>query len=225
MSGYGRLDRTTILDAALRIAERPGAGEIRFRELGAELGADPTAVYRHFRSKQHLLAAVIDRLMQQVADALPTDAPWRMVLRTMAAELLETFSRYPAIGRHLADVRPVGSAEVLLVERGLGALEAAGLRDALLVQHYTALSGFSMAYLAGACRELIAAGSSTTAGVDAIAWLPEAATDGRRHPVFARYAEQIGALDFRSTYESTIALLVEGIAATGATGSGQADRE
>jgi AcrR family transcriptional regulator len=212
--GYGRLDRTAILDAALRIAERPGTSEIRFRDLGDELGADPTAVYRHFRDKQHLIAAAIDRLMHDIGTRVPAGAPWRTTLYAVAAELFETFTRHPAIGRHLADVRPVGPSELALVERVLRALEEAGLRDDPLVRRYAALSAFSTAYLAGACRELIAAGSTSAAGADAIPWLPDADITEDTHPVFARYAVQIGALDFRSTYDAAIAVLVEAIADT-----------
>ena len=36
------------------------------RRLGAELGADPTAIYRHFRDKDELVLALLDRLLAQV---------------------------------------------------------------------------------------------------------------------------------------------------------------
>jgi AcrR family transcriptional regulator len=209
--GYGRLDRAAILDAALRIAERPGAAEVRFRDLGEELGADPTAVYRHFRSKRHLVEAVIERLMDDIARGVPEDAPWRTVLHLVADAMLQTFSRYPAIGMHLADARPVGPAELALVERTLRALEEAGLDEEVLVQRYAVLSGFSTSYLAAACRELIATGRPGAA--EELPWLPEAAEAAEAHPVFARHVHRIAALDFRSTYETAIALLVDAIAA------------
>jgi AcrR family transcriptional regulator len=208
--GYGRLDRAAILDAALRIAERPGAAEVRFRDLGDELGADPTAVYRHFRSKQHLVEAVIDRLMDDIGRSVPEDAPWRTVLHLFADEMLQTFTGYPAIGMHLADARAVGPAELALVERTLRALEEAGLDEEVLVQRYAVLSGFTTAFVAAACRELIAAGRPGAA--EEVPWLPEAAEAAETHPVLARHLARIATLDFRSTYDTAITLLVEAIA-------------
>lgn len=209
MSGYGRLDRGRILDAALRIAARPGVSEITFRELGAELGADPTAVYRHFDSKQQIVEAAIDRLMGEVADAIDVDAAWRDTLLGAASRLLETFTRHPALGRQLTDVRAVGPAELLFIERTLATLERAGLGGEELVRHFAALSGFAIAFIAGACRELLAAGDGEVSGADDLAWLPEAAAT--EHPMFARYGTAIAALDFRSTYDTTIELIVDSI--------------
>ena len=40
------------------------------RRLGAELGVDPTAVYRHFRYKDELLVAMADRMFAHSIDAL-----------------------------------------------------------------------------------------------------------------------------------------------------------
>ncbi|HWM33902.1 MAG TPA: helix-turn-helix domain-containing protein [Pseudolysinimonas sp.] len=204
---YGRLDRVTILDAALRVAARPGVADIRLSDVGDEVGADPTAVYRHFRGKQDLIAAAIERLMGEIAARIPAGVSWRALLDGVAADLFDTFSRLPAIGMHLADVRVVGSDELGLVERILQALQDAGLRDDALVKRYAALSGFSTAYLAGACRDL----TTVDAAADELPWLPEAvdATDTR--PLLATYAERIAALDFRAVYDAAIALILDSI--------------
>lgn len=209
---YGRLDREVILDAALRVAARPGAAEVRIRDLGEELGADPTAVYRHFRNKQALIEALIDRIMDDIVRSVPKDVPWRTVLHTIAADLLKLFTRHPAIGLHLADTRPVGGAELALVERVLSALEDAGLRDDALIARYSALSGFTLAYVASTCRELVLAGRAT-ADADDLPWLPDIDIVEELHPTFARYRERLEALDFRSTYDTAITLLIDSIEA------------
>jgi AcrR family transcriptional regulator len=43
------LDREALVTAALRLAQRRDPVAMSFRAIGRELGADPTAVYRHFR--------------------------------------------------------------------------------------------------------------------------------------------------------------------------------
>jgi AcrR family transcriptional regulator len=212
-SGYGRLDRRVILDAALRVAARPGAAEVHFRDLGGELGADPTAVYRHFRGKRELVEALIERLMEDVVhDVSPAD-DWRTVLSTMAAGLLERFTRHPAIGLHLADTRPVGAAELVLAELTLKALEDAGLREDALVRHYGALSGFSLSYVAMTCRELVTAGRSSAHGTDDMPWLPDdVEITAETHPTLLRYRESLATMSFRSTYFETMTVLIEAAA-------------
>src|SRR6185503_19800211 len=46
-----RLTRDRIVDEALALVDREGADALTLRNLGAALGVDPTAVYRHFRDK------------------------------------------------------------------------------------------------------------------------------------------------------------------------------
>src|SRR3954454_1759467 len=55
-----RLDRETIVAAAQRILAEEGLNQLTMRRIGSELGADPTAVYRHFRSKQELVIELVD---------------------------------------------------------------------------------------------------------------------------------------------------------------------
>ena len=46
-----QLDVATILEAALRLSGAGNPEPLTVRSLGNELGADPTAIYRHFRDK------------------------------------------------------------------------------------------------------------------------------------------------------------------------------
>lgn len=205
-NGYGRLDRATIVDAGLRIAARPGVAEVRFRDLGTELDADPTAVYRHFRNKAELMAAMVDRLMSDVTAALPLDADWRTRLHTMASVSLDVFVGHPAIGVQLTASRPVGPGELRLVDLGLQTLEQAGLSGDALVEHYAAFSGMLIAYLAAACRERIAA------ELQDIPWIPtDGAPDPAEFPAVARHAEGLFAMDYRSTYFSGVRVLIDSI--------------
>ena len=211
---YGRLDRATIVDAGLRIAARPDTAQVRFRDLGDELGADPTAVYRHFRNKAALMAALIERLMSDVTASLPPGGAWRETLETMASSTLDIFVAHPAIGTHLMDARPVGPAELALVEASLRAFEAAGLEGDELVEHYGAFSGMLLAYVAAACRERVTAGSAV-AGIEDVPWLPtEVEISGAAYPVLGRYAVQLFGMDFKSTYYAGVRVLIDAIART-----------
>lgn len=205
---YGRLDRPTIVDAALRIAARPGTVEIRFRDLGDELGADPTAVYRHFRNKSQLLAAVIDALMGRIHEALPREADAGELMRAMATLTLETFVAHPAVGARLVDSRPVGPAELGLIEASMSAFTAAGLDDDALVAHYAAFSGMLLSYVAASCRELVTTGAATA--LEELPWVPaDVAITPDAFPTLSRYGERLLGMDFRSVYFAGVEVLVE----------------
>ena len=85
------LSRERILDAAQTVIERDGDTALTFRRLGSELGADPTAAYRYFRSKDDLLLALGDRLLGEAMDAANAQASpddgWRESLLTLSHEL------------------------------------------------------------------------------------------------------------------------------------------
>ena len=93
-----RLDRDTILAAALELAATPGVSTISFRELGAHLSVDPTAVYRHFRNKEDLMKALLDELaLRGIAQIDVPVEDWRGRLRAISMSTLRQFELYPAI--------------------------------------------------------------------------------------------------------------------------------
>src|SRR5688572_1534829 len=63
-AGEGALTPEAIVERALEFIEREGTGALTVRRLGAELGVDPTAFYRHFRDKDDLVLACMDRAEQ-----------------------------------------------------------------------------------------------------------------------------------------------------------------
>jgi AcrR family transcriptional regulator len=55
--------RTDVVDAALRVLDEHGLGDLSMRRLAAELDVRPSALYHHVASKQELLAAVATRIV------------------------------------------------------------------------------------------------------------------------------------------------------------------
>ncbi|WP_405107129.1 TetR/AcrR family transcriptional regulator [Phaeobacter sp. BS52] len=61
------LSTELILDTALTLAEEVGSLEkLSLRKIGKALNADPTAIYRYFRSKNELLQAMADRIYSRM---------------------------------------------------------------------------------------------------------------------------------------------------------------
>jgi len=62
----GRHDRDRIVTTALALLDEVGLADLTMRRLAAELDVQPSALYWHVRSKQELLAAVADRILDRV---------------------------------------------------------------------------------------------------------------------------------------------------------------
>src|SRR6478736_6005412 len=84
-----QLDRESILDAGIKLAASGRADAVSVRRLGAELGADPTAIYRYFRDKDELVLALLDRLLAQVDEVSDKSGDWRVRLRSSALLTVE----------------------------------------------------------------------------------------------------------------------------------------
>ena len=64
-----RLSQADYVSAAFEVADERGLQLLTLKALGQHLGVDSTAVYRHFRSKDVLLLAMLDRLLLDVLAA------------------------------------------------------------------------------------------------------------------------------------------------------------
>lgn len=69
---HGNLTRE-ITDIAIERIRKNGVQQVSLRQLAADCGVSPTAVYRHFHNKEHLLAHIarlgFDNLYQQLQQA------------------------------------------------------------------------------------------------------------------------------------------------------------
>jgi AcrR family transcriptional regulator len=122
----GRLDRERILDAAQAIADADGDAKLTMRRIGAELGVDPTAVYRHFRDKNELLVELADRLFGIGPDVDP-ELAWRDTLRIEMRYGMNRYRCHPDIARLLA-MQPDDTPSLeRIADRCLSLLREAGL--------------------------------------------------------------------------------------------------
>ncbi len=109
-SKRAQLDREVIVSAAIDLA---AAGEaVTFRSLGTALGADPTAVYRHFRDKEELMQVVVDRLILRSQEELDPEAPWRDQLYDGAIRTIDVFAAHPHVGVDSSTIATGGPGEL-----------------------------------------------------------------------------------------------------------------
>ena len=68
-----RLSREMIVRGALALADAEGLEAVTIRRLAQEHGVTPMALYRHFREKEDLIDAVVDRLLRDVRLPVPVE--------------------------------------------------------------------------------------------------------------------------------------------------------
>jgi TetR/AcrR family tetracycline transcriptional repressor len=141
-----RLSPERILDAALRLVDAEGEAGLTFRRLAEELGADPTAVYRHFRSKDDLLLALADRLLVQVVEDTAEHSDWRTTVRDLLLAAHQALVRHPRLAVLVSTRTTQGPGESRGIERMLSALTRAGLPPAEAVTTGRALGDTMLAW-------------------------------------------------------------------------------
>jgi AcrR family transcriptional regulator len=123
------LSSERILAAAMQLAlDSPDA--LSLSRLGTALDADPTAVYRHFHSRDDLLRAMADAVHEEVdaeLEQIPEDVPWREALERHLWTIRRCFLRYPALAREYCHRVSGGTHEARGVRRFADVLLREGL--------------------------------------------------------------------------------------------------
>ena len=124
------LSRALILRAALDIVDSAEVRELTMSRLGTALGADPSAVYRHFRNKDELLLAMADAMLREVAAEFERSEDPIENLRRMSWALRNSYLRRPGLAQQVAARFTGGRAEAQLVTEMLTSVEQLGFTRA-----------------------------------------------------------------------------------------------
>ena len=89
------LSKRRVLRAALGVIDREGLDALSMRRLGAELGVDPMAVYRHVDGKEAVLDGVAELLWEELPASEEVAGDWRDGLRAFARSLRALFHSHP----------------------------------------------------------------------------------------------------------------------------------
>lgn len=158
----GTLTRAAIVDAALRIMG--DRGELTYSLLGRELGASPTAMYRHFAGRDDILDAVGDELNRISLDGYEPSESWEDSLRDLADRAWVTYSRHPAAAAATYFRVTNSPNELRAVNAILEALHTAGLSDESAVLHYHMYATMVLALSADHAAKLAAAEGGDESG-------------------------------------------------------------
>lgn len=92
-----RFTREDIAAAAVRIADAEGFDALSMRRLAAELDAGTMTLYHYVRTKDELLALVVDAIMGEVAlpEGVALPSSWRAAVHAIARRTRECLRRHP----------------------------------------------------------------------------------------------------------------------------------
>jgi AcrR family transcriptional regulator len=138
-----RLDREVIVRAAQRILDEDGLAGLTLRRIGSELGADPTAIYRHFRDKDELVIELADRAFASIPAPDPS-LPWQERLRLGMRGALELYRTNPDFAIALSHQPDDTPGLERIAEGTLQALADAGLGPRDRALFYQLLTNYAV---------------------------------------------------------------------------------
>src|SRR5215471_15180504 len=140
----GFLTAERIVEESLRLLDTGGIAGFSMPKLGRALGADPTAVYRHFASKDDLVLAIADRLIEEASAGLAPGPCWVGTLDEIARRIRRTYLAHPAAASLSSYRTTQGPAEMRMVDMVIGAVLAAGFAGAEAATVYRAFGDFAV---------------------------------------------------------------------------------
>jgi AcrR family transcriptional regulator len=152
------LTKERILKAAIRIADKEGLTGLSMRRLAAALGVEAMSLYHHLASKEALLDAIYQALIEE-ADLPTGTVAWEDWVRRTAAGFRRVGAAHPGSFALFAQRAANGAMTLRPFEAGLDAFRRAGLAPEAA---YSSLSAVAGVVVGLALQDAIAAGAAPT---------------------------------------------------------------
>lgn len=138
----GERTRQAMLQAAVDILDEQGPEALTLQAVGERVDRHPTAAYRHFDSRDHLLAEALGYLIARTSETLtlPDDPRGRIV--SVALALRQMFHRHPGASTIFVTTPGAyaGSAHLQLLV--IGALRDLGVPETDIAETYQMLESY-----------------------------------------------------------------------------------
>jgi TetR/AcrR family transcriptional regulator, tetracycline repressor protein len=216
-----RLDRLTVVETALRLLNETGLEGLSLRRIATELDVKAPALYWHFDSKQALLDEMATELMRSMVDAgaqadLPADVRWQDLLADSMRRLRATLLKYRDGAKMFSGTRFIGTVYAEALDRMVGALVGQGFAVRAAGRAWFTCSTYTVGFVVEEQAVYPRPGER-----DPHYDLAERAERLKDYPLAAAIGAEIFD-DYDSGFESGLAIVIEGIAATLAPREGSA---
>ena len=212
------LTKERVLAQAIALADESGIESLSMRKLGQALGVEAMSLYNHVANKQALVAAMVDRVIEQFE--LPGDEPaWDAAIRRCAISAHDVLIEHRwacSLALVPNDVRAVGGPRIQYMEWVLRRLREGGFSPDLTYSAYHAIDshifGFTLWQIGHAQAAQAMSGPE---GEDIQEWARRFLDQMRpQFPYLAEHGDQHlaeGARSGREEYEFALDLLLDGL--------------
>lgn len=144
-TGRRRLDRDTVLRAAVALADEVGLAALSMRKLGEAVGVEAMSLYNHVANKEDLLDGMVDLVFAQFS--LPeVGEDWKEAMRRRGHSARAVLREHPwAIGLLETRTSP-GPATLTHHDAVLGCLRSAGFSIELAGHAFAILDAFTYGF-------------------------------------------------------------------------------
>jgi len=199
-----------IVTESLRLLDAGGVEGFSLPKLGHALGADPTAVYRHFASKDDLVLSIADRLIQEAMAGLEPSQCWADTIAEMARRLRSTYRAHPAAASLSSYRTTQRAAEMRTVDVLVGAVLAAGFTGAQAADMYRAVGEFVLSW-AGTEAAYLAL-DERLRHEDRAAWTQAyLAVDRAKYPSIWQIRDDLASVSADGMFETSLSIVIEGL--------------
>jgi AcrR family transcriptional regulator len=206
----GSLTPELIVKESLKLLDEKGLDGFSMPKLGRALGADPTAVYRHFASKDDLVLAIADQLIEDAMSGLAPHACWVDTVTDIVRRIRRTYCDHPAAASLAACRTTQRPAEMRIADTLIGAILDAGFEGCTAARVYRAIADFSLAGAGGEAAFL--ALETRLQENDRAAWMRAyRAVDPAEHPHIWQLREELPAVTDDDIFETILSLVIGGL--------------
>jgi AcrR family transcriptional regulator len=212
------LTRERVLDAATAIADKDGVEGLSMRKLGQALGVEAMSLYNHVASKNALVGAMVDRVIEQFE--LPEDGTWDEAIRRCAISAHDLLVEHPWACRLAlipSDSRTLEGPRIRYMDWLLRRLREAGFSAEVTYSAYHTLDSHIFGFTLWQIGHSEAAKSfRPPEGEDVADWALRLLLEMRpRYPYLAEHGEQHmqpeHQRDGRSEFEFGLDLILAGL--------------
>jgi AcrR family transcriptional regulator len=208
------LSRETYVDAAVNLIENRGASVLSARTLAAAVGADASALYRHFTGVDDVVRAVADRMIGRGLDRWTPGTDWLESLAGLGRVLFTVYAEdFPRAGLAVASRATGLPNELRAVELTLGLLREGGFDDETAAKWFGAIADFVLGQ--SMLQSAIVTLPSEIQNADKASWqtlstrLPD-----DEHPHTHAAAPHLGEFMVQPSFELVLELILKGLAAS-----------
>ena len=206
----GSLTPELIVKESLKLLDDKGLDGFSMPKLGGALGADPTAVYRHFASKDDLVLAIADQLIEDAMAGLAPHACWVDTVTDIVRRIRRTYCDHPAAALLAAYRTTQRPAEMRIADTLIGAILDAGFEGRTAAQVYRAIADFSLAGAGG--EAAFYALETRLQEKDRAAWMRAyLAVDRAEHRHIWQLREELPAVTDDDVFETILSLVIGGL--------------